>query len=45
MNLIESGIEKELIQYDENWNFITCIQQNKKRNYINPEEKVLQKPF
>jgi len=40
MNLIELGIEKGIIKFDEELNFITYIQQNKKRNYNNPEEKV-----
>ena len=40
MNLIEKGIEKGLIRFDEEQNFITYIHQNKKRNYNNPEEKV-----
>jgi type I restriction-modification system DNA methylase subunit len=40
MNLIETGIEKGLIKFDEERNFITYIHQNKKRNYKTPEEKV-----
>jgi len=40
MELIEQGIEKGLIRFDEDRNFITYIHQNKKRNYNNPEEKV-----
>ncbi len=40
MNLIDTGIEKGLIRFDEDKNFITYIHQNKKRNYNNPEEKV-----
>ncbi|MCX6302611.1 MAG: N-6 DNA methylase [Bacteroidia bacterium] len=40
MNLIEKGIEKGLIRFDEEKNFITYIHPNKKRNYNNPEEKV-----
>lgn len=40
MNLIDIGIEKGLIRFDEERNFITYIHQNKKRNYNNPEEKV-----
>jgi type I restriction-modification system DNA methylase subunit len=40
MNLIEMGIEKGLIKFDDNRNFITYLKQNKKRNYKNPEEKV-----
>lgn len=45
MNLIEKGIEKELISFDEDQNFITYIHQNKKRNYNNPEEKVQAETF
>ncbi|MFA4851817.1 MAG: N-6 DNA methylase [Bacteroidales bacterium] len=40
MNLIDKGIEKGLIRFDEDRNFITYIHQNKRRNYNNPEEKV-----
>lgn len=40
MNLIDTGIEKGLISFDENRDFITYKHQNKKRNYNNPEEKV-----
>ncbi len=40
MNLIDTGIDKGLIRFDENRDFITYIYQNKKRNYNNPEEKV-----
>lgn len=40
MNLIDKGIEKGLIRFDEDRNFVTYIHQNKKRNYNNPEEKV-----
>ena len=40
MNLIDKGIEKGLIRFDEDQNFITYIHQNKRRNYNNPEEKV-----
>lgn len=40
MNLIENGIKQGLIQFDEEEKFITYLQQNKKRNYQNPEEKV-----
>ena len=39
MNLIDTGIQKGLIRFDEDKNFITYIHQNKKRNYKNPEEK------
>ncbi len=45
MNLIDTGIEKGLIRFDEDKNFITYIHQNKKRNYNNPEEKVQAETF
>lgn len=45
MNLIEKGIENELISYDEEQNFITYKYQNKKRNFNNPEEKVQAETF
>lgn len=40
MNLIDKGIEKGLIRFDEGRNYVTYIHQDKKRNYNNPEEKV-----
>lgn len=45
MNLIEMGLEKGLIKFDTDKNFITYIHQNKKRNYNNPEEKVQAETF
>ena len=45
MNLIEQGIQKGLIRFDEEGNYITYIHQNKKRNYNNPEEKVQAETF
>jgi len=45
MNLIDTGIEKELIRFDEDRNFITYVHQNKIRNYNNPEEKVQAETF
>lgn len=45
MSLIDTGIEKGLIRFDEDRNFITYIQQNKKRSYNNPEEKVQAETF
>jgi type I restriction-modification system DNA methylase subunit len=45
MNLIELGIEKEIIKFDDDRNFIIYIHQNKKRNYNNPEEKVQAETF
>jgi len=40
MNLIELGIKKGLISFDSEKKYITYIEQGKKRNYNNPEEKV-----
>lgn len=45
MNLIDKGIEKGLIRFNEDKNVITYIHQNKKRNYNNPEEKVQAETF
>ena len=45
MSLIDTGIEKGLISFDEERNFITYINQNKKRSYSNPEEKVQAETF
>lgn len=40
MNLIQQGIEKGLIKFDDDQKYITYIHQNKRRNYTNPEEIV-----
>lgn len=45
MDLIEKGLEKGFIKFDADRNFITYVQQNKKRNYNNPEEKVQAETF
>jgi len=45
MTLIDTGIEKGLIRFDEDKNFITYIHQGKKRSYNNPEEKVQAETF
>jgi type I restriction-modification system DNA methylase subunit len=45
MSLIEKGIAKGLIKFDQDKNFITYIHQNKKRNFNNPEEKVQVETF
>jgi len=45
MNLIETGIAKKLIKFDEDRNFVTYIHQNKKRSYNNPEEQVQVETF
>jgi type I restriction enzyme M protein len=40
MTLIEQAIEKKLISFNEDKSRITYIQENRSRNYNNPEEKV-----
>lgn len=39
-SLIEQGIAKKLIRFEDGDKYITYIHQNKRRNYDNPEEKV-----
>lgn len=45
MDLIESGIKKGLISFDEERKYITYVHQKKKRNYTNPEEQVQAETF
>jgi len=45
MNLIEEGIKKGIIKFDEENKFVTYVNQNKKRNYTNPEERVQVETF
>ncbi len=45
MSLIQKGIQKGYIKFDEERRFITYIHQNKKRNYRNPEEQVQAEAF
>lgn len=45
MNLIQEGIDKGLIKFDDEQKYITYIHQNKRRNYGNPEEKVQAESF
>jgi hypothetical protein len=45
MNLIQEGIDKGLIKFDDEQKHITYIHQNKRRNYTNPEEKVQAESF
>ena len=40
MSLIQQGIEKGLIKFDDEQKYITYIHQNKRRSYKNPEEQV-----
>ncbi|MEM9416779.1 MAG: N-6 DNA methylase [Bacteroidota bacterium] len=45
MDLIEQGIAKKLISFDEERKYITYVHQKKKRNYTNPEEQVQAEAF
>jgi len=45
MNIIDKGIEKGLIKFDEDKKYITYIHQDKRRNYTNPEEQVQAEAF
>jgi len=45
MTLIQEGIEKGLIKFDDERKYITYIHQNKRRNFSNPEEKVQAESF
>ena len=45
MNLIQEGIDKGLIKFDDEQKYITYVHQNKKRNYSNPEEQVQAESF
>ena len=45
MNLVEQGIQKGLISISEDKSRITYLNQNKTRNYNNPEEKVQAETF
>ncbi len=45
MNLIQQGIDKNLIKFDDERKYITYVHQNKRRNYSNPEELVQAESF
>ncbi|KAA6315631.1 hypothetical protein EZS27_033941 [termite gut metagenome] len=45
MTLIEEGIQKGFISFDEEGKIITYLHQGKKRNYTNPKEKVQAETF
>ena len=45
MELIDLGIKKGLITFDEERKYITYVHQKKKRNYTNPEEQVQAESF
>ena len=45
MHLIQEGIDKGLITFDDEKKYITYVRQNKRRNYSNPEEHVQAETF
>lgn len=45
LDLIQQGLDKKLIEFDEEEKFITYVDQGKRRNYQNPEEKVQAETF
>ncbi|MBO0324048.1 N-6 DNA methylase [Muricauda sp. CAU 1633] len=45
MNILERGIQKGLIKFDADKKFVIYVHQNKKRNFINPEERVQAETF
>jgi len=45
MNLIQEGIDKGLIKFDDEQKYITYVHHNKRRNYSNPEEQVQAESF
>ncbi len=45
MSLIQEGIKRGLIKLDDEQKYITYVNQNKKRNYSNPEEQVQAETF
>ena len=45
MNLIQEGIDKGLILFDEDEKYITYVHQGRRRNYTNPEEPVQAEAF
>jgi len=45
VNLIQEGIDKGLIKFDDEQKYITYVHQNKRRNYSNPEEQVQAESF
>ena len=45
MNLIQEGIDRGLIQFDDENKYITYVHQNKRRNYNKPEEQVQAESF
>jgi len=45
MNLIQEGLKKGLIKFDDEQKYITYVHQKKRRNYRNPEEQVQAESF
>ena len=40
MDIITEGIKKKLIRFEDDEKYIIYLNENKRRNYSNPEEKV-----
>lgn len=45
MDIVQLGIERKLIKFDEDKKYITYIHQNKRRNHTSPEEKIQAQTF
>lgn len=45
MDLIQEGLDRGLIKFDDEKKYITYVHQNKRRNYKNPEEQVQAESF
>lgn len=45
MDLIAEGIKKKLIRIEDGGKYIVYVDQDKRRNYANPEEKVQAESF
>jgi type I restriction enzyme M protein len=40
MNLVEEGINRKLIRFEDDEKYVIYLNENRRRNYANPEEKV-----
>lgn len=45
MNLLDEGIKRKLIRFEDDSKYIVYLNENKRRNYSNPEEKVQAETF
>lgn len=43
--LLQQGIEKNIIKFDDEQKYITYVRQNKRRNYTTPEEQIQAESF